>query len=540
MKPEKRMKRLAALTLLLAVMTGLMLPVRAAGGETAAPEAPMQDAACPIRQFTDAKADAWYHDGVHWALETGLMKGVSDTAFAPGTAATRAMVVTMLWRLEGEPEAEAPAAFTDVTAGSWYEKAANWAAASGVVTGTSAATFAPNDPVTRQQLVTILYRCARYRNAEMRIDENILDFDDALTISPWAVEPFRWAVRAGVVTGMGDNRLSPRSDATRAQIAAIFQRFVEAVDSTAPAEQDTRCLLLVNKTHKLPDNWESGIRLLTMKNAYDEDIQVEEESCKAFQALREDLLKDGVDIELDSCYRSVARQEALWAEFEAAYGLDYTQKYVAVPGFSEHHTGFAVDVCLIKDGKLIYENDDMMKETAIWEKVHRKLADYGFILRYPADKTDITGYSYEPWHLRYVGDPAVAQEITDKGITLEEYLGQVEPADAVVDFGSSGLYTRDEMAAAIALIRARIAEWPGCELQIVRYAGDECSSADNVKWVNELREGKDYTQCIEFLTSFHTAAEGSGSLEPDTGYADYQWWLARAGGGGWELVSCGY
>ena len=199
-------------------------------GEAPAPAPCPRDATCPISQFTDAKTDAWYHDGVHWALETGLMKGVSDTAFAPGGTATRAMVVTMLWRLEGEPEAKAPAAFTDVTAGSWYEKAVNWAAASGVVTGTSATTFAPNDPVTREQLVTIMYRYAQYKNVEMSIDENILDFDDALTISPWAVEPFRWAVQEGIVTGMGDNKLSPKSNATRAQIATIFQRFVDALD----------------------------------------------------------------------------------------------------------------------------------------------------------------------------------------------------------------------------------------------------------------------------------------------------------------------
>ena len=133
------------------------------------------------------------------------------------------------------------------------------------------------------------------------------------------------------------------------------------------------------------------------------------------------MLSEGIDIELDSTYRSVQRQEELWAEFEEKYGLEYCQKYVAVPGYSEHHTGLAIDVCLIKDGEVIDDNDAMIAETEIFAKVHEKLADYGFILRYPEGREDVTGYSYEPWHFRYVGEEA-AKEITEQGITLEEYL----------------------------------------------------------------------------------------------------------------------
>lgn len=304
-------------------------------------------------------------------------------------------------------------------------------------------------------------------------------------------------------------------------------------------EQDIY-LTLVNKTHELPENWEDKIELLEMKNAYGDDIKVEKTSYEAFQALREDLLKEDVDIELDSCYRSVERQKELWAEFKEKYGEDYCKKYVAVPGFSEHHTGFAIDACLKKDGKLIYDNDEMMKETEIWEKVHEKMPEYGFILHYMEGKKYITGYAYEPWHMRYVGDPAIAKEITEKGITLEEYLGEVDEPKLEISYGESELYSEEDMKQAVDLIQKEFSTWEGCELHSIDYAGDECNSKENIKWMNDLKEGQDYTQCIEFLSEFHSPVKGGGAWEADTEYTKYQWWLARSEGGDWELLTWGY
>ena len=183
-------------------------------------------------------------------------------------------------------------------------------------------------------------------------------------------------------------------------------------------------LALVNKKHKLPDNWLDLIELVTTKNSLSREFQVEWVTLKHFEGLRKKLLKEGIDIELDSTYRSVKSQEELWDEFEKLYGREYCEKYVAIPGFSEHHTGLAVDVCLIKDGKVIDDNDEMIAEKEIFAKVHSHLADYGFILRYMEGKENITGYSYEPWHFRYVGKK-VAKEIKRRNITLEEYLGDI-------------------------------------------------------------------------------------------------------------------
>jgi hypothetical protein len=197
--------------------------------DTACPK----DDTCPISQFTDAQPGAWYHDGVHWALDAGLMNGMGQDQFAPNGTATRAMVVTMLWRMEGEPEAKAPA-FTDVADGSWYQQPVGWAAENGIVTGTSATTFAPDASVTREQLVTILYRYAQSKGQDVSVgeDTNILSYDDASNISSWAMSAFQWACGAGIVSGVSQTALGPQNNATRAQIATMFQRFCASPDET--------------------------------------------------------------------------------------------------------------------------------------------------------------------------------------------------------------------------------------------------------------------------------------------------------------------
>ena len=177
-----------------------------------------------------------------------------------------------------------------------------------------------------------------------------------------------------------------------------------------------------SKQNKLPDDWEENVKLETVKDIDGDDCQVEKEALLKYFELRDDLAKnDGIFIELDSCYRSVATQQELWDRWTVEKGEDYVKKYVAVPGYSEHHTGLALDICLVKDGVVIDDNDDMIAEREIFSKIHAKLAKYGFILRYLEGKDDITGYSYEPWHLRYIASPEIAKEITDKKITFEEY-----------------------------------------------------------------------------------------------------------------------
>lgn len=191
--------------------------------------------------------------------------------------------------------------------------------------------------------------------------------------------------------------------------------------------ENKRCnyLVLVNKENKIPDNWENIIELIEVKNAFGKFIKIEKKTLENFINLRNNLLKKGVDIELDNAYRSMFKQKELSWEFEEKYGVEYAWKYAALPGYSEHHTWLAIDICIKKNWELISENHEMIVECEIFEKIHEKLADYWFILRYLEWKDDITWYSYEPWHLRYIGDIDVAKKIMKNWRTLEEYLNQL-------------------------------------------------------------------------------------------------------------------
>ena len=182
-------------------------------------------------------------------------------------------------------------------------------------------------------------------------------------------------------------------------------------------------LVLVNKENKLPDNWEEIAELIEIKNSFGKFLKIEKETLEKFNELRTDLLKEWVDIELDSAYRSFSIQNEFFEKFKEEYGIEYASKYAAPAGYSEHHTWLAVDICLKKEnGEIISENHEMIIELNIFDKVHKKLADYGFILRYPDGKDNITWYSYEPWHLRYIWDVNIAKEIMENWLTLEEYL----------------------------------------------------------------------------------------------------------------------
>jgi hypothetical protein len=152
------------------------------------------------------------------------MNGTGSTTFEPNGSATRAMVVTMLWRLAGEPETDYALNFTDVPEDIWYTEAVRWAASEGIVTGYDEKTFAPENLVTREQLASILYR---YAQSESAADGELSAFTDAGDVSDWALDAMRWAVGTGILNGMGEGTLNPQGNATRAQVAAMFGRFVK-------------------------------------------------------------------------------------------------------------------------------------------------------------------------------------------------------------------------------------------------------------------------------------------------------------------------
>ena len=185
-----------------------------------------KDETCPIWPYTDAETTAWYHDGVHFCLENGLMVGYGNNIFQPDTSTSRAMLSVMLWRLSGSPVVNYAMTFQDVAADSWYGEAVRWAASEGIVTGYDAQTFGPDNNVTREQMVTILYRYAQNKGYDVSVGEstNILSYDDAASVAQYAVPAMQWGCGSGMVQGT-DNKLLPQGSTTRAQMATMMMRF---------------------------------------------------------------------------------------------------------------------------------------------------------------------------------------------------------------------------------------------------------------------------------------------------------------------------
>lgn len=177
--------------------------------------------------FSDVSRGQWFYDYVAWAYNTGLMEGVSAGRFAPNSTTTRAMVVTIIYRLAGSPGVSGTSDFTDVPAGAWYSDAVTWAAKRGIVEGMTATTFDPNDAVTREELAAMLYRYAQHKGYDTSAAENtnILSYNDAGSISEYAFEALQWACGEGIINGTGGGSLEPGGSATRAQLAAMLYRF---------------------------------------------------------------------------------------------------------------------------------------------------------------------------------------------------------------------------------------------------------------------------------------------------------------------------
>jgi len=179
--------------------------------------------------------------------------------------------------------------------------------------------------------------------------------------------------------------------------------------------------VLVNKDNKLKDNYLDKVNFIKTKNELDEEVLVEENTYNSFLKLKEYLKSINIYIDIDDSYRSIDAQQEIYNHYLELNGKDYCDKYVAIPSFSEHHTGLAIDIMLKIDNNFIREDLDLLKYSEIFEKIHSVLYKYGFILRYPKNKENITGYNYEPWHIRYVGE-LPAKIIYDNNLCLEEYL----------------------------------------------------------------------------------------------------------------------
>ena len=186
----------------------------------------MEDSGLP---FLDVASDAWYYDAVAYVYENGMMNGTSSNVFSPNATTTRGMIVTMLYRLEGEPRVSGTSTFDDVANGMYYADAIVWAAGNDIVTGYDETTFGPNDAITREQMAAILYRYAQYKGYRTTASADLSGYVDAGDVSSYALSALQWASAEGLVTGTSSTALTPDGSATRAQVATIFMRFMEDV-----------------------------------------------------------------------------------------------------------------------------------------------------------------------------------------------------------------------------------------------------------------------------------------------------------------------
>lgn len=179
--------------------------------------------------FLDVVESDWYHEAVHFVFESGMMKGTDQGLFSPDVDTSRGMIVTILHRLEGTPQAGL-SGFADVPAGEYYTDAVGWAAQNGIVSGYGEGAegmFGPNDSITREQLAAILYRYAEKKGLDVTVRGDLSTYADAGSVSDYAVEPLRWAVGVGLISGMGDGTIAPGGKATRAQVATILTRYCQ-------------------------------------------------------------------------------------------------------------------------------------------------------------------------------------------------------------------------------------------------------------------------------------------------------------------------
>ena len=183
---------------------------------------------CPSKDFKDLDINLWYHLDTDYVLSGGLMKGTSAKIFEPNKNLTRAMLVTILYRNEGEPSVGKNNTFTDVEKNSYYENAVSWAQQNGIVKGISETKFAPNASITREQIAAMMHRYAKFKGIDVSSEEstNIQSYKDVSTVSDFAAAPMRWAVGSGLIKGRSETTLNPKGNATRAEIAAILHRFL--------------------------------------------------------------------------------------------------------------------------------------------------------------------------------------------------------------------------------------------------------------------------------------------------------------------------
>ena len=232
---------------------------------------------------------------------------------------------------------------------------------------------------------------------------------------------------SGSSSGLADNGLVYPLEKTADDTVSALKTMSDgktALDILSAEDPDLNYLILVNGSHRMPEGWLDKGDIITSVNSRGNEFRAERAAFMAYLKLKEDLeINDGIRIDVDYGLRDEKEQQEVIDDLTKTYGASYAYSTAAKPGYSEHHTGLALDIYLIIDGKNVYLNHEMEKYPEIWDKIHKKLPGYGFILRYPKSTSSRkTGYSYEPWHIRYTGTEAAEKIMARPAYTLEMYL----------------------------------------------------------------------------------------------------------------------
>ena len=371
--------------------------------------------------FSDVPQNTWYTEAVDYVYMNGLFKGTKADEFSPDAVMSRAMFVTVLYRMSRESGDSFPATgFPDVPDDSWYTAATNWAVANGLVSGTDEGTFCPEDPVTREQICKLAALYCDHMGFSLPQTVEPATFYDHDLISGYALEYVELCLRAGLVKGTDKGYFEPQGEATRAQVATILFRLSLLMEEDGyiigPGNPtaDWR-MILVNRWNPIPQGYVSNLNL-TYVNSYE---RIDSRAYSDYSAMVSAMYAAGLSPYINSGFRTNATQQYLYTNKVNQYiGYGYSrsqaeilaQQWVAVPGTSEHELGLALDF-----------NMYMSNSYAVHTWLEANAPNYGFIYRYKAEKMDYTGINPEAWHYRYVGvDNAI--RITESGLCLEEYV----------------------------------------------------------------------------------------------------------------------
>ena len=184
---------------------------------------------CHSKAFSDLDLDAWYHEYTDYVLCKGMMNGMGGDIFAPNGETSRAMLTTILYRMAGSPAVTGEMPFADVAAGQWYSDAILWAEQNDVVLGYGDGSFGPMDTITREQIAALFFRFAELKGMKTRLEADLASFKDAGEISAWASDYMEWAVASGMMEGRGAKTLAPKAGTTRAETAALLERWCEEI-----------------------------------------------------------------------------------------------------------------------------------------------------------------------------------------------------------------------------------------------------------------------------------------------------------------------